>query len=202
MHVSRLLPGRAQGEILPDRAVVANAGDVVITVDRSIGGLDCEKTFGRSDALLSRITLGFLLETHVGIAPHRLSVGMRPAGPDAPTVRYDASIPVAVDVPAEGATLQGLLEAKGWCQLSGGGLVAPIEFRVDGHLVNALHLKRTARPDVAAVIPGIGDVSAAGYEVQLDGSALTSGPHALTIAFQAEDGRIRVSNPVRFLWLR
>jgi hypothetical protein len=200
MHVSRFLPERAQSEIVPDRAVSAAKGDVVLTADRRVEGLANERAFGRPDPLLARISLGFLLETRIGIAPGTLSVGTRPATGEAEVVRYDASIPVAVDAPADGAALQGTLDVRGWSQLRGGGVVEPLEFRVDGALTRVVSLERTPRPDVAAAIPEIGDASRAGWAARLDTSGLAAGSHDLKVTFRAADGRRRIARPVRFDW--
>ena len=200
MHVSRFLPERAQSEIAPDRAVAAAEGDVVLTADRRVDGLASERVFGRPDPLLARISLGFLLETRIGIAKARLSVGTRPGGGETEIVRYDASIPVAVDAPADGAALSGTLDVRGWCQLRGGGAVEPAEFRVDGVLARVLALERTPRPDVAAAIPEIGDASRAGYAARLDTSGLAAGAHDLKVTFRTADGRRRIAQPVRFTW--
>jgi hypothetical protein len=202
MHVSRFLPERAQSEIAPDRAVAAAQGDVVLTADRRVEGLASERVFGRPDPLLARISLGFLLETRIGVAPGRLSVGTRPGGGEDDVIRYDASIPVAVDAPADGAALGGTLDVRGWCQLRGGGAVEPVEFRVDGVLARVVTLERTPRPDVAAAIPEIGDASRAGYAARLDASGLSPGAHDLKVAFRAADGRRRIAQPVRFTWTR
>ena len=200
MHVSRSLPERAQSEIPPDRAVVAEAGDVVVTADRQVAGLEAERAFGRPDALLARISFGFLLETRIGLAPVRLSVGRSPAGGATEVVRYDVSIPVAVDAPADGASLKDALEVTGWCQLRGGGAVEPVEFRIDGTLAGVRSLARAPRPDVAAAIPDIGDASRAGFAARLDTSTLAPGPHDLKVTFRSFDGRSRISRPVRFVW--
>ena len=200
MHVSRFLPERAQSEIAPDRAVAAAAGDVVLTADRRVEGLASERAFGRPDPLLARISLGFLLETRIGVAPAKLSVGTRPGGGETEVVRYDASIPVAVDAPTDGAVLSGTLDVRGWCQLRGGGAVEPAEFRIDGVLARVLALERTPRPDVAAAIPEIGEASHAGYAARLDASGLAAGAHDLKVTFRAADGRRRIAPPVRFDW--
>ncbi len=200
MHVSRSLPERSQSEIVPDRAVVAAGGDVVMTVDRRVEGLTSERVFGRPDPVLARISFGFLLETRIGVAPSLLSVGKRPAGAAVEVVRYDASIPVAVDMPAYGTSLKGTLEVRGWCQLRGGGAVEPVEFRVDGILAGVRSIERTPRPDVAAAIPEIGDASRAGFVARLDARALAPGKHDLKVTFRASDGRSRISQSISFVW--
>jgi hypothetical protein len=63
-----------------------------------------------------------------------------------------------------------------------------VEFRIDGLLVEGFRVVRTPRLDVAAVIPAIGDASAAGWEAVLTPNA-EPGHHVLTVTFQAGDRR-------------
>ena len=51
--------------------------------------------------------------------------------------------------------------------------------------------RRFPRPDVAAALPGMGDVSEAGFELRLAVAALEAGPHRLTVTFRTKDGRAR-----------
>jgi hypothetical protein len=113
-------------------------------------------------------------------------------------VRYDADIPVSIDRPAEGEVVGRELVVAGWCQLRGGAAVAPVEFRIDGTPVQPGRLDRTPRPDVASVIPEIGDASRAGYEARLDVSGLSPGAHVVRVTFRAADGRRRISHAVPF----
>ena len=198
MHVSRLLPSRERSEIADGRAVVSEAGDVVLLADRLVPGLAEERRFSFGAPLLSRVSQGALLSVQMGIARAAVSVGGRPASPEAEVVRYDPDIPVSIDRPAEGEIVRRELVVAGWCQLRGGGAVAPAEFRIDGALVQPGRLDRTPRPDVASVIPGIGDASRAGYEARLDVSALSPGAHVVRVTFRASDGRRRISHAVPF----
>jgi hypothetical protein len=199
-HVERLLPGRPRGEIVGDRPVVAAAGDVLLVADRHVAGLSSLRRFAFSNGALLRLTRGTLLNVEVGLVTRELSVGLRPAPRNAEVIRYDVDIPVSIDSPSDGAALAGDLAIEGWCQLRGGASVEPVEFRLDGVPVRVPSLTRFPRPDVASVIPAIGDVSQAGYKARLDPSALSPGPHVLGVTFRAADGRRRISQPVRFVW--
>jgi hypothetical protein len=66
--------------------------------------------------------------------------------------------------------------------------VDPVEFRIDGFLLEESPITRTPRPDVAAVLPAIGDASAAGWEARLAPN-VPPGRHMLTVTFQAGDRR-------------
>ncbi len=200
MHVARLLPDRARGEIAGGVAVVAEAGDAVLAADRLVEGLVEERRFGYRTPLLARLSHGVMMNVQVGIAPAALSVGTREAAPGAEAVRYDSDIPFSIDSPGEGGILHGPIEVEGWSQLRGGGTVDPFEFRVDGRLVPPVRVDRTPRPDVASAIPAIGDASRAGYDARLDTSGLAPGAHTLRVTFRTLDGRRRISHPVRFTW--
>jgi 4-amino-4-deoxy-L-arabinose transferase-like glycosyltransferase len=105
-----------------------------------------------------------------------------------PVYRVDDTIPAGLDEPAEGARVMPPFRVRGWSQERGGGRVDPVEFRLDGLLLVGLAVTRTPRPDVAAVLPAIGDASAAGWEVVLS-PKVAPGRHALTVSFQAGDRR-------------
>ena len=106
----------------------------------------------------------------------------------APVYREDDGIPAAVDEPVEGARVTPPFRARGWCQERGGGRVDPVEFRLDGFLLEGTRVARRPRPDVAAVIPAIGDASAAGWETLLS-PKVAPGRHLLTVVFRAGDRR-------------
>jgi hypothetical protein len=201
MHLERLLPGRARGEIVGDRPVFAVPGDVLVLADRHVPGLSSPRRFAFSHALLRRISRGSLLSVEVGLVTAPLSVGFREAPANAPTVRYDANIPVSIDSPANGAVVRRELVVQGWCQLRGGSPVEPVEFRLDGVVARVVSLERFPRPEVAVAIPEIGDASKAGYRARLDPGSLAPGTHVLVVAFRAFDGRERIFPPVRFTWV-
>jgi len=102
-----------------------------------------------------------------------------------------------VDEPSEGAVVLAPVRVRGWCQERGGEPIAPVEFRVDGRIVLPERLVRTARPDVAAAIPEVGDASRAGYEAILPVGAIPPGEHGLEVVFETSDRR-RVYPPRRF----
>ena len=108
--------------------------------------------------------------------------------PPRPAYRIDTAIPASIDEPAEGARVTPPFRARGWCQERGGGRVDPVEFRLDGLLLEGTRVKRTPRPDVATVIPEIGDPSAAGWEALLSPN-VAPGRHVLTVMFRAGDRR-------------
>jgi hypothetical protein len=107
---------------------------------------------------------------------------------EAPAHRRDDGIPASIDEPAEGARVTPPFHARGWCQERGGGRVDAVEFRIDGFLLEETRVTRTPRPDVAAVLPEIGDASASGWEAVLSPN-VTPGRHVLTVTFQAGDRR-------------
>jgi hypothetical protein len=201
MHLERLLPGRARGEIVGDRPVVAVPGDVLVLADRHVPGLSSPRRFAFSHALLRRISRGSLLSVEVGLVTSPLSVGFHKAPPNTEAVRYDANIPVSIDSPADGGVARRELVVQGWCQLRGGSPVEPVEFRLDGVPARVISLERFPRPEVAIVIPEIGDASKAGYRARLDSESLAPGAYVLVVTFRAFDGRERISHSVRFTWL-
>lgn len=102
--------------------------------------------------------------------------------------RFDDGIPASIDEPVEGAHVSSTFRARGWCQERGGGRVDPLDFRLDGFLLEDARVTRTPRPDVAAVLPAIGDASAAGWEALLS-TRVPDGRHVLTVTFRAGDRR-------------
>ncbi len=104
--------------------------------------------------------------------------------------KLDEGIPVAVDAPVDGATVAaGPLLVRGWCQDWGGLACSEIRFFVDGMEVPPASFKRFPRPDVAAVLPRLGDTSTAGYEALLPAQA--AGRRTLVVFFRLPDGRMR-----------
>lgn len=108
--------------------------------------------------------------------------------------KIDEGIPVAVDVPEDGARLPvGPFVVQGWCQ----DLTGPwdeIRFFLDGIEVTPNVLERFPRPDVAAVLPHLGDASSAGYRAVLP--AQTPGRRSLVVFFRLPDGRARRQGPI------
>lgn len=109
----------------------------------------------------------------------------------------DPDLLCSVDEPSERSAVQAPLLVRGWCQERGGGFVEPVEFRVDGSVVMPERFVRTARPDVAAAIPEVGDASRAGYEAYFGIDAIAPGRHLVEVVFETAD-RQRVYPPRRF----
>jgi 4-amino-4-deoxy-L-arabinose transferase-like glycosyltransferase len=106
----------------------------------------------------------------------------------APVYLADDGIPASIDVPAEGARVKPPFRISSWCQERGGGRVEPVAFHFDGSLLQGVSVTRSPRPDVAAVLPAIGDAREAGWEAVLSPEA-APGHHVLTVTFQAGDRR-------------
>ncbi|MGE5346967.1 MAG: interleukin-like EMT inducer domain-containing protein [Acidithiobacillales bacterium] len=105
--------------------------------------------------------------------------------------RRDDSIPAGINNLPDGGKGRSPLVIAGWCQERGGGPVAPTSFRIDGVLVTPLELSRVPRPDVAAAIPEIGDVSRAGFIATFPPGVPGPGKHVLVVTFETPDGRRR-----------
>jgi hypothetical protein len=176
-------------ELQPGRPLDAPPRGLVVTHDRSLSGLQPLREFRLESDVLRRISRARYL---------RVTIWDAGAAPDArPFKATDDDLLSSVDDPPEGAVVRPPLFVRGWCQERGGGPVVPVEFRVDGVAVGPERIVRTARPDVAAAIPEVGDVSRAGYEVFFPVGAIAPGPHVLEVVFETAD-RQRVYPPRRF----
>ncbi len=199
-HVEAFLPGRSHGGIPADRPVWAAPGDVVVTADRSLPDLPAGAVFYFEDRTLKRISAGRMLRVTISRATAVTSIGIHAAGGSQTRVLYDAWIPVGIDTPRDRAVIRGPLVVRGWCQERGGGIVEPVDFRVDGVSVAPLHLERYARPDVSETIPEIGDASHAGFMAELPSTGLARGEHLLVVTVRTRDGRERVADGIHFFW--
>ena len=172
------------------RPVVAPPGALVVTHDGGAPDLRPLRIYRYESEALSRISRGRYLS---------VTIWESTAGP----VRsrsfkwMDPDLLSSVDDPAGTAVVTAPLRVRGWCQERGGGLVVPVEFRVNGAIVAPERIVRTARPDVAAAIPEVGDVSRAGYEAYFGIDAIPPGEHVLEVVFETADRR-RVYPPRRF----
>ena len=162
---------------------------LVVTHDRDVPGLRPLRDFRLESDVLRRISRARYLRVTIWDA------GAAPAA--RPFKGTDDDLLSSVDDPPEGAVVGNPLFVRGWCQERGGGLVVPVEFRVDGVAVVPERILRTARPDVAAAIPEVGDASRAGYEASFHAGAIAPGRHVLEVVFETED-RQRVYPPRRF----
>lgn len=170
--------------------VIAPSGALVVTHDVDLPGFRPLRVCRFESEPLRRISRGRYLSVTVWESrafPPRVG----------PAKMTDHNLLASVDEPPEGSVVQAPLRIRGWCQERGGELVVPVEFRVDGAGVLPEQLERTARPDVSATIPGIGDVSRAGYEASLAAGAVSPGKHVLEVVFESKDRR-RVYSPRRF----
>lgn len=105
---------------------------------------------------------------------------------------------LAVDAPAEGATVEGELVVRGWAQ-DELGPVAVLEVTVDGDRRDPVSLARLPRPDVAAALPLLGSCEEAGYEARVGKLPGDEGRHVLGVSFLSKGGRFRrVERP--FVW--
>lgn len=115
--------------------------------------------------------------------------------------RKDDQIPASIDAPAENASLRGRFVVQGWCQEIGGRPCADIQVYVDGQPLSAEIFERFPRPDVEAVVPGIGKCDRAGYRAGYVLDSSERGPHSVTVFVFTDDGRFRRLGPLKFSWL-
>jgi hypothetical protein len=111
--------------------------------------------------------------------------------------REDLTLTGSVDAPAEGEIVRGPLRLRGWARTRDEDLA--VELFLDGAPL-PLAATRVPRPDVASAVPGLGDCSRAGWEVELDFDPARRGEHELQAVFRAGDGRIRRYPFRRFRW--
>jgi len=128
-----------------------------------------------------------------------LLVRIRPAGSGEPALE-DTRLTGSIDLPAEGETVAGDLRVRGWARVPGEDLRVTVS--LDGAVREDTRLSRIPRPDVAAVIPSLGDCSGAGYEAAISFRPGDEGRHMIEVVFTSADGRER-HYPVRFfVWKR
>ena len=102
----------------------------------------------------------------------------------------DAQFPASIDEPAGAQVVHGELRVRGWSQTPGArGEI--VEIRIDRDRRAALSFTRTPRPDVAAVLPALGNCAEAGYEARFPMLPGDDGAHDLHVVFRAADGRMR-----------
>ena len=129
------------------------------------------------------------------------AAGTEAAAAPAPTLspwKEDAALTGGVDEPAEGATVRGRLDVRGWARFAGENLSVAI--LIDGDERPVASRRRLSRPDVRRAIPSLGDCASAGYEFTYSFSAEDAGPHELQVIFQSGDGRERHYPVRRFTW--
>ncbi|HEX5856197.1 MAG TPA: hypothetical protein VFZ57_11310 [Thermoanaerobaculia bacterium] len=114
--------------------------------------------------------------------------------------REDATLTGSIDGPAENATVTGLLEVRGWARIPGEDLHVTVT--IDGDERSFVTGARVPRPDVAAVVPSLGNCRTAGYEAVYAFGPGDDGVHVLDVLFRTADGRQRHYPPRRFTWNR
>ncbi len=103
--------------------------------------------------------------------------------------REDPSLLGSIDDPAEGAEVRGTLVVRGWARVPGQDLT--VQVLLDGVERVPAELRRTARLDVEAVVPGLGSCATAGYEARVVLGSSDAGAHRLAVVFRSRDGRER-----------
>lgn len=112
--------------------------------------------------------------------------------------REDPSLTGGLDQPAEGASIHGRLEVRGWAREPGQDLRVTV--LLDGKERASSSASRVARPDVQNALPSLGDCSSAGYEFSYVFSAEDAGPHDLDVLFRGGGSRERHYPVRRFSW--
>ena len=121
--------------------------------------------------------------------------GLSPSG--APW-REDGSLIGAVDAPAGGAAVHGVLRVAGWARIAGEDL--DVTLLIDGETRTPATVRRMPRPDVCAAVAGLGDCARAGYEATYAFRPGDAGPHEVVGIFRSKDGRQRHYGPQKFEW--
>jgi hypothetical protein len=115
-----------------------------------------------------------------------------------PRGREDPELTGSVDEPLEGSAVRGALLVRGWARIPGQNL--DVTVLLDGEVRDAISRRRPDRPDVASVLPYLGDCTGAGWEERYEFQPGDEGEHEIRVIFQARDGRIRQYPIRRFVW--
>ena len=102
--------------------------------------------------------------------------------------REDVGLIGSIDEPDDGAEVRGTLVVRGWARIAGEDL--DVHVLLDGVERSPDELRRTPRPDVEAVVRGLGSCATAGYEARLS-LAGDAGVHRLAVVFRSRDRRER-----------
>jgi hypothetical protein len=109
----------------------------------------------------------------------------------------DPSLTGSVDGPAEGQTVNGAFVVRGWGRVPDEDLA--VRVLIDGE-ERPTTISRVPRPDVASVLPQLGDCSKAGYEARIAFAEGDQGWHRFQVIFSATGGRGRLYSTRSFLW--
>lgn len=108
----------------------------------------------------------------------------------------DDSIPGWLDSSPGGSTVHGTLELSGWARSASGDV--DVRLILDDRLVIAP--ERFPRPDVAAVLPELGDISHTGFRARIEPAGAETATHSLVVEFRDPAGKVRLLGPIRFRW--
>ncbi len=125
-----------------------------------------------------------------------LLVRVRPAGSG--SVREDSGLTGSLDAPEGGETVSGDLRIGGWARIPGEDLRVTV--LIDGVPREDALRARVPRPDVAAVLPTLGDCSRSGFEGAIPFRPGDGGPHMIEAVFASADGRERHYCVRGFTW--
>ena len=110
--------------------------------------------------------------------------------------KNDESIPGWLDASPGGRVVAGPLAISGWAKSA----LGEVDVRVvldDGRVVAP---DRFPRPDVARVVPELGDTSRAGFRTVLEPRDSSPADHAVAVEFRDPRGAVRRLGPIRFRW--
>lgn len=123
------------------------------------------------------------------------------AAPAVPAVWWtpgndDDTIPGWLDASPGGKAIGGPLVLSGWARSAAGDVDVAIV--LDGGRI--IRPERFPRPDVAAVLPELGDASRTGFRATVSGETGLPRERAFCVEFRDPRGRVRRLGPVRFRW--
>jgi len=110
--------------------------------------------------------------------------------------KNDDSIPGWLDASPGGKVVRGQLEVSGWAKSA----LGDVDVRVvldDGRVAAP---ERFPRPDVARVVPELGDASRAGFRAAFEPLDATPANHTLAVELRDPRGGVRRLGPIRFRW--
>jgi hypothetical protein len=112
--------------------------------------------------------------------------------------KNDESIPGWLDASPGGKIVTGPLEISGWAK----SRLGDVDVRIvldDGRVVAP---ERVPRPDVARVVPELGDTSRAGFQAILEPRDASPADHSVAVELRDPRGAVRRLGPIRFQWAR
>jgi hypothetical protein len=111
----------------------------------------------------------------------------------------DSSIAGYLDSPREGDVIRGPLSIAGWARARGADVDVRILLDQGRRVISPV---RSSRPDVARVLPRLGDTSRAGFLATIEPEDARPAGHTVTVECRTKDGRVRRIGPVHFIWSR